>query len=82
MNKADPYTKLNTVLLSVIAFFGIWTFKIITGDHETLANHETRITVLEKTGKPTVSTFPLCINPKFLTTELEQVKTPFFKQGK
>lgn len=39
---------LNTILLSVVGFLGIQTYKVIASDHEKIATHETRITVAEK----------------------------------
>ena len=48
----------NTLLLSVVGFFAIQTYYKIDGDHETLAKHETRITVLEnKQGQTSMGVF-------------------------
>lgn len=44
---------LNTVLLTVIGFFGMKTYDVIMQDHEKLANHEVRISVLEEKNKQT-----------------------------
>lgn len=38
----------NTALLGIAVFFVVETYKTIKADHEKLANHETRITVVEK----------------------------------
>ena len=39
----------NSILLAIVSFFVIETYRTITTDHEVLANHETRISVLEAT---------------------------------
>ena len=49
-SKTELHQWANSILLAVVGFFVIQTYLTITTDHEKLADHETRITVLEKTG--------------------------------
>ena len=46
-SKIELHQWANSILLGVVAFFVVQTYNTITKDHETLANHETRITVIE-----------------------------------
>jgi len=46
-SKIELHQWANSILLGIVAFFVVQTYQTITKDHETLANHETRITVIE-----------------------------------
>jgi len=46
-SKIELHQWANSILLGVVAFFVVQTYHTITEDHERLANHETRITVIE-----------------------------------
>lgn len=52
-NKPDWHQWLNTILISLVGFIGAKTYDLITSDHEKLATHETRITVVENVSKDT-----------------------------
>lgn len=47
INNIDLYKWANSILLGVVSFFVIQTYSIIQTDHDKLATHETRISVLE-----------------------------------
>lgn len=47
-NKIELHQWANSILLGIVAFFVVQTYLTITTDHERIANHETRITVMEK----------------------------------
>lgn len=46
-SKIELHQWANSILLGIVAFFVVQTYQTITSDHEKLANHETRITVIE-----------------------------------
>ena len=46
-SKIELHQWANSILLGVVAFFVVQTYQTISNDHERLANHETRITVIE-----------------------------------
>jgi len=46
-SKIELHQWANSILLGVVAFFVVQTYNTISNDHEKLANHETRITVIE-----------------------------------
>lgn len=46
-SKIELHQWANTILLGVVGFFAVQTYMVIITDHEKLANHETRITVIE-----------------------------------
>lgn len=48
-SKIELHQWANSILLGIVSFFVIQTYNTITKDHERLANHETRISVLEAT---------------------------------
>lgn len=50
-SKIELHQWVNSIMLVVIGFFAVQTYNTISNDHERIANHETRITVLERTGK-------------------------------
>ena len=56
-SKIELHQWMNSLLLGVVSFFVIQTYLTITTDHEKLADHETRITVLEKTQGRTSKVF-------------------------
>lgn len=47
-SKIELHQWANTILLGVVGFFVVETYRTIQIDHETLNRHETRITVTEK----------------------------------
>jgi len=47
INNIDLYKWANSILLGVVSFFVIQIYSIIQTDHDKLATHETRISVLE-----------------------------------
>lgn len=58
VSKVELHQWANTLLLfgltitgAIIAYIGDKTYSIIAGDHEKIAEHETRITVLERMGE-------------------------------
>ena len=55
-SKIELHQWFNSILLGMVSFFVIQTYNTVVADHEVLAKHETRITVLEATrqhGKQT-----------------------------
>lgn len=50
-SKIELHQWANSILLGLVSFFVIQTYNTITADHEVLAKHETRISVLEATQK-------------------------------
>lgn len=48
-SKIELHQWFNSILLGMVSFFVIQTYNTITADHEVLAKHETRISVLEAT---------------------------------
>ena len=48
-SKIELHQWANSILLGIVSFFVIQTYNTIIKDHELLANHETRISVLEAT---------------------------------
>ena len=46
-SKIELHQWANSILLGIVAFFVVQTYQTISTDHERLANHETRITVIE-----------------------------------
>ena len=46
-SKIELHQWANSILLGIVAFFVVQTYQTISTDHEKLANHETRITVIE-----------------------------------
>jgi hypothetical protein len=48
-SKIELHQWANSILLGMVSFFVIQTYNTITSDHEVLAKHETRISVLEAT---------------------------------
>lgn len=57
--KSNWHEYFNSGLLLLVGFFAQQTYSTIKNDHEVLANHETRITVLEKTQGRTSKIFRL-----------------------
>jgi hypothetical protein len=51
--KIELHQWANSILLLVVGFFASQTYYTIKEDHERIANHETRISVLESNGKRT-----------------------------
>lgn len=51
LSKIDPHQAINTILWAVVAFFMSQFYFQSMEDHKTVEKHETRITVLEQTGK-------------------------------
>lgn len=47
-SKIELHQWANTILLGVVGFFVVETYRTIQADHETLNKHETRITVTER----------------------------------
>lgn len=47
-SKIELHQWANTLLLGVVGFFVVETYRTIQADHETIGRHETRITVTEK----------------------------------
>ena len=47
-SKIELHQWANTILLGVVGFFVVETYRTIQADHETLNKHETRITVSER----------------------------------
>ena len=48
-SKIELHQWFNSILLGMVSFFVIQTYNTVVADHEVLAKHETRITVLEAT---------------------------------
>ena len=48
-SKIELHQWFNSILLMVVGFFAVETYRTITSDHEVLANHEVRISVIEAT---------------------------------
>ena len=46
-SKIELHRWANSILLGMVAFFVVQTYNTISKDHEVLANHEVRISVLE-----------------------------------
>lgn len=46
-SKIEIHQWFNSLLLGVVIFFVVQTYNTITKDHEVIANHETRISVVE-----------------------------------
>lgn len=55
-SKIELHQWFNSGLLLVVGFFVTQTYFTIAKDHEVIANHETRISVLEATGKQSKQT--------------------------
>lgn len=51
MTMKNFHVWFNSILLTMVTFFVYKTYEKIDNDHERIANHETRITVLEKSEK-------------------------------
>ena len=47
--KIELHQWFNSILLGMVSFFVIQTYNTIAKDHETIENHEVRISVLEAT---------------------------------
>lgn len=50
-SKIELHQWANSILLGIVGFFVIQTYNTISNDHEVLANHEVRISVLEATKR-------------------------------
>ena len=48
-SKIELHQWFNSILLGIVGFFVIQTYNTVVADHEVLAKHETRISVLEAT---------------------------------
>ena len=46
-SKIELHQWFNSILLGIVGFFVVQTYMTITTDHEVLAKHETRISVME-----------------------------------
>ena len=46
-SKIELHQWFNSILLGIVGFFVVQTYMTITTDHEVLAKHETRISVIE-----------------------------------
>jgi len=46
-SKIELHQWFNSILLGIVGFFVIQTYNTVVADHEVLAKHETRITVIE-----------------------------------
>lgn len=72
-SKIELHQWFNTLLLGVVGFFAIETYRTITADHEVLAKHETRISVIESrmNGKQNAISLLEAILPKETKVESE-----------
>ena len=46
-SKIELHQWFNSILLGIVGFFVIQTYNTVVSDHEVLAKHETRISVIE-----------------------------------
>lgn len=72
-SKIELHQWFNSLLLLVVGFFVTQTYLTIAKDHETLANHETRISVIESRMNNKQTSFNLleAILPKETKVEKE-----------
>ena len=72
-SKIELHQWFNSILLGIVGFFVVQTYMTITTDHEVLAKHETRITVIESrmNGKQTAISLLEAILPKETKVETE-----------
>lgn len=72
-SKIELHQWVNSILLGIVGFFVIQTYNRITADHEVLAKHETRISVIESrmNGKQTAISLLEAILPKETKVEKE-----------
>lgn len=72
-SKIELHQWLNTMLLMVVGFFAVETYRTISTDHEVLAKHETRISVIESrmNGKQSAMNLFEAILPKETKVESE-----------
>lgn len=72
-SKIELHQWFNSILLGIVGFFVIQTYNTVVADHEVLAKHETRITVIESrmNGKQTAMSLIEAILPKETKVESE-----------
>lgn len=72
-SKIELHQWFNSILLGIVGFFVIQTYNTVVSDHEVLAKHETRITVIESrmNGKQTAMSLIEAILPKETKVETE-----------
>jgi hypothetical protein len=74
MTMKNFHVWINSGLMLVVAFFLSKNFERAEIDHEKIANHETRITVLETNGKKQEQTSLLQLSPAMLPDNKTHVK--------
>jgi len=72
-SKIELHQWFNSILLGIVGFFVIQTYNTVVDDHEVLAKHETRISVIESrmNGKQTAMSLLEAILPKETKVESE-----------
>lgn len=72
-SKIELHQWFNSILLGIVGFFVIQTYNTVVSDHEVLAKHETRISVIESrmNGKQTAMSLIEAILPKETKVETE-----------
>lgn len=54
-SKIELHQWFNTILLGIVGFFVVQTYNTVITDHDVLAKHDTRISVVESEIKNTTS---------------------------